>query len=296
MSTVGGENNGALHVWHFAPQTAREFVQRVVNPRGIAVLRPFDARYLGRGSSFDLNVEPFRASERFVVLQHEHYKAVYDRRRRMPLVSYAIVDVARRISTPLDGSRIFALDPLVAERDQFGPEAYENDAYDRGHLTQRRSVAWGASLDEALDAQQQSDYYTNIVPQQLRFNRVVWAAVEDECRRLVVAANGDGAFSRRSIEVTGVWFDRTRTATYDEAGDSATAATSHRRRRRRVPDAFWKCCIVSGAPATIHCFFVPHVESVWSRTAPRAADFSVEVAFINARLGYAVDKYWHGSK
>lgn len=262
--------NSIFHPWSFKPTTAREIIAQIFDARGVRISHPYDARFLGSQTFIDWNIETF-SSERYIFLQHEHYKSVYDTHRRLPVVSYANVDFKLGGA---DDNRNFQFDPLVAERLQFGPSFYADDDFDRGHLTRRRSVAWGLSDDEISEAQNQSDYYTNIVPQYSRFNRVTWLAVEAACLALA-SQNG------RSIEVTGVWFDAKLSreeAIYDRHPNSAVA-------KRRVPDAFWKCCIVANKAV---CYFVPHtkVETL------DPAKFELSVEELSTKLGYPIGKNW----
>ena len=64
---------------------------------------------------------------------------------------------------------------------QFGQELYKaTDAdFDRGHLTKREDVQWGATLGLALKAADSTFYFTNAVPQHKNLNRDVWRSLED---------------------------------------------------------------------------------------------------------------------
>ena len=53
--------------------------------------------------------------------------------------------------------------------------------YQRGHLARRKSLSWGTSAEAISDAklaERESDYYTNIAPQERRMH-VAWGKVED---------------------------------------------------------------------------------------------------------------------
>jgi len=278
-----------LVAWKYSPTSPGELLARLMNPRGVDVAHPYDADFV-RNAHVAPNLEPFADEQRYTVLQHEHYMTVFDVHRRVPIVSYANVDWYRRRTTPISETRNFTFDPLVPSANQWGSEAYQYDDYDRGHLTRRRSIAWGDDQEEAIAAQQQSDYYTNIVPQHSHFNRVVWASVEDACRQL-----GSRTRTGRSIEVTGSWFDESRQPTYDETNSIGKPEF------RRVPDAYWKICIAGSAT----CFFVPHSDreatlgkgcDSTSACDPlrikQPADFVLTLDELKRKIGYNIDKEW----
>lgn len=62
-----------------------------------------------------------------------------------------------------------------------GQELYTaaNADFDRGHLTKREDVQWGATLAAALKAADSTFYFPNAVPQHKDLNRDVWRSLED---------------------------------------------------------------------------------------------------------------------
>ena len=64
----------------------------------------------------------------------------------------------------------FRLDPRVPATAQTGEAAYADNDLDRGHIARRSDLLWGA-LDEALRANSDSFYFTNITPQHQDFNQ-----------------------------------------------------------------------------------------------------------------------------
>lgn len=259
----------------FDPRTPAEFIARVIHGRTLRVSEPYDARFLGNGTSIDIDVSRYSDRTRYRILQHEHCKFVYDTELLVPIVSFANVNFGERVRTKESDIRVFTFDPQVPESQQAGPEFYVRDPFDRGHLTQRLAVAWG---EDAMPAQIQSDYYTNITPQYENFNRILWAKIEDEARRIT---NEESDY-QKSIDVSGVWF-----AYNDKIYDSDEKKT----RQRRVPNAFWKISIVlKQAKSHVRCFFVPH-EKDFDRSKT-AKDFSVSLNELSKKLGYKVDERW----
>lgn len=64
---------------------------------------------------------------------------------------------------------------------QWGQELYsaKNADFDRGHLTKREDVQWGATSGLALKAADSTFYFPNAVPQHKKLNRDVWRSLED---------------------------------------------------------------------------------------------------------------------
>jgi len=263
----------------FEPITATEIVSRISNREGVRVVNPYDPNFLGKGIDVDWNDERFADKERYVTLQHEHYKTIYDRKLKTPIVSYANVDYTQRKTTKRSPMRTFTFDPLISSADQYGDEFYDNDKFDKGHLTQRLSVSWGISIDETLAAQRQADYYTNIVAQYAELNRVVWSSVEDVAQK-IAEENG------RTIEITGSWFDTA------ENGDWIYDWNIAHTAKRRVPDAFWKCIVT--ASGVTRCFFVRNISVLPKDRAP--GEFALSLQTLNSMLGYKLEKNWKTPK
>jgi len=266
---------------NFEPKTVRELINFIANRDGVQVSHPYNKKFLRSGYFIEMNTDKFISfdSKRFYTLMHEHYKSFYDNKLRMPLISYANFDYTKRSKTELSNERCFTYDPLVQEDKQIGPSFYEGDEFDKGHLTRRTAIDWGDKIDEAVNAQLQSDYYTNVVAQYSKFNRGVWRQVENACTEVAKK-------HVKIIEITGVWF-----ANFDEP--STFDENSNKTDKRPVADAFWKCCVfVSESEMTV-CYFVPH-----SKDYPERVDveeFRVTLKQLNAKLGYNLSKLWRFS-
>ena len=267
--------------FRFEPTTARELINKVANPDGMMVSNPYNKKFLGSGYFIDMNVaKPNNDDDkRFVVLMHEHYKALYDRKLRMPLVSYANFDYTKRAKTPLSDERSFTYDPLVKEEEQIGSSFYVGDNFDKGHLTRRVAIEWGNTLEETVSAQLQSDYYTNVVAQYAKFNRGVWRQVESACTEL---AKKHG----KIIEITGVWFNNfEQPETFDE--------NITKTEKRPVADAFWKCCVFVSESHTTVCYFVPHSNEY--KDVKDIEEFLISLKQLNQKLGYDLSSRWRFS-
>ncbi len=85
----------------------------------------------------------------------------------------------------------FRLDPDVDSQLQVDNDRGYRGAdnpWDRGHLVRRRSLHWG-SLDEAVDADRESFFWTNIAPQHRDLHSGGWGPIEDWMLDLADTAN-----------------------------------------------------------------------------------------------------------
>jgi endonuclease G len=77
----------------------------------------------------------------------------------------------------------FRPDPRVDEDLQTLNDVYDHNSLDRGHIARRADLLWG-SMDEALAANKDSFFFTNITPQMNNFNQSgmagLWGRLENE--------------------------------------------------------------------------------------------------------------------
>jgi endonuclease G, mitochondrial len=105
-------------------------------------------------------------------LRYHHYSILMNAKRRLAYVSACNVDfdpgatVARE-----DGTGSWRLDPRLDKAQQIGGPYYDNNDYDKGHLTRRDDAAWGRDDDEALAANNDTFHYPNAGPEHFLFNR-----------------------------------------------------------------------------------------------------------------------------
>ena len=64
---------------------------------------------------------------------------------------------------------------------QWGQELYSaaKSDFDKGHMTKREDVQWGANLGLAQKAADSTFYYSNAVPQHKDLNQEIWKSLED---------------------------------------------------------------------------------------------------------------------
>ncbi|PKL45896.1 MAG: endonuclease [Candidatus Riflebacteria bacterium HGW-Riflebacteria-1] len=115
---------------------------------------------------------PLTASQtRLVVLPNIGFYAGYCDERRNPLwVAYRLdaKDFEHKLSRP----KAFKIDPRTLSR--VDPKEYAKSGYDRGHMAPNSAIA----TRYGRDAQLETFYMSNIVPQTPELNRRVWQRLE----------------------------------------------------------------------------------------------------------------------
>jgi endonuclease G, mitochondrial len=114
------------------------------------------------------------------VLRYHHYSVVMSHSRKFAFVTAVNIDGHRRFSIDRDADR-WAFDPRIPKDLQVGPPIYARNDLDRGHLVRRQDPDWGAGLQEAKQANDDTFHFTNCTPQHKDFNRnpQTWHGLED---------------------------------------------------------------------------------------------------------------------
>ena len=115
------------------------------------------------------------------VFDYTHFSLAMSRSRRF----------ARWVAWNVDGSAVrrlsrdglsFVKDPNVPAEFQVGDELYSNNPLDRGHIARRQDLLWGTEA-EAVRANKDSFFFTNITPQHRAFNQSgahgIWGELEN---------------------------------------------------------------------------------------------------------------------
>jgi len=129
------------------------------------------------------------------VLRHLHYSVLFRPDRKLAAVSSVMID-GRTLVDVKRTRDVWRLDERVPTEAQAGPDVYEGNAFDRGHLTRRSDPAWGTSASAGSD---DTFYYTNAAPQAAMFNesKQLWAGLED------YLLDNAATYNRRLIVHTG---------------------------------------------------------------------------------------------
>lgn len=132
-------------------------------PPGIALSRPSDAT----------DKRPFE-------LRYQNFGVLYSGDLKSPILAAMNLDGAQSRPQKRGSDKWFA-DGRLAKEVQLGKEDYDDPAIDRGHLIRRAATNWGATEEQAKQANADSFHYTVASPQHMSFNRsrAQWLGLED---------------------------------------------------------------------------------------------------------------------
>jgi endonuclease G len=114
---------------------------------------------------------PARPADKFE-LRYHRFSVTMNKVRRLAYVSACNVNFDPPSSVSRDeGTQSWRRDPRLDGNQQLGAPYYDDNDYDKGHLTRRDDAAWGSDKDDALAANWDTFHYTNAGPQHFLFNR-----------------------------------------------------------------------------------------------------------------------------
>ena len=114
---------------------------------------------------------PARTGDR-IELRYHHYSVTMCAGRRLAYISACNVDFAAPANAGRkQGRSSWRTDPRLDSRDQLADRFYDHNDYDKGHLTRRDDAAWGATLADAIAANDDTFFYSNAAPQHFLFNQ-----------------------------------------------------------------------------------------------------------------------------
>jgi endonuclease G len=113
-----------------------------------------------------------------ILLDYTHFSVRLLPARRLAAVTG--VNINGQALVPLGREGTWHYDPRVPRGLQAGPEVYQHNDLDRGHLVRRLDPVWGDD-STALTANQDTFTYPNAAPQAAAFNqgKELWAGLED---------------------------------------------------------------------------------------------------------------------
>lgn len=118
-----------------------------------------------------------------VELKYTHFSIVLSQSRRLAYFTAVNIDGAALKAMPRASDRWY-FDPRIERRFQLGPELYEDNALDRGHLVRRLDPVWG---EAAAQANEDTFHFTNCSPQHQALNRTTWNDLEEYVLRSALA-------------------------------------------------------------------------------------------------------------
>lgn len=113
-----------------------------------------------------------------VLLDYTHFSVRLLPARRLAAVTG--VNINGQALVPLGREGTWHFDPRLPHGLQTGPDVYQHNDLDRGHLVRRLDPVWGDD-STALAANQDTFSYPNAAPQAAAFNqgKELWAGLED---------------------------------------------------------------------------------------------------------------------
>jgi endonuclease G len=142
----------------------------------------YDPAFLGEGHEIplpvlrsDLTEDMASSADGSPELKYTHFSVVMSRSRRLAYYTAVNIDGSRRVDVPRD-SDAWYYDPRIDRCLQCGPELYEANDLDQGHLVRRLDPVWG---EDAMAANDDTFHFTNCSPQHRKLNRESWLGLEE---------------------------------------------------------------------------------------------------------------------
>lgn len=160
------------------------------------------------------------------LLHYTHFSILMSQSRRLPFFTAVNIDGGQLYNFIRGNDRWFFDPRLVDQKHQIGDELYKHNDLDRGHLVRRLDPAWGATREEAKQAEEDTFFFTNCSPQHLALNQQTWLSLEDYVLR-------NAATHRLKVTVFSG-------PVLDDANDGAYRGV-------QIPSEFWKVVVIVNA-------------------------------------------------
>ena len=177
-------------------------------------------------------------------IDHTKHSLLFNRERGFAICVAHNID-AQTMGEEQLTERKFRPDPKIqpVSLQILNDQGYRHNCWDRGHLARRKSVSWGSDKIEIEKAEQESDYYSNIVPQHERLHDDAWGKIEDW---MLEKVQGN---AKRACVFTGPVLTR-EDPVYQAKGEDPI----------QIPAGFWKIIVVPSVPDIKSASFL-----VWQR-------------------------------
>ncbi|MHA6265140.1 DNA/RNA non-specific endonuclease [Arenibacterium sp. CAU 1754] len=160
------------------------------------------------------------------ILRYTHFSVLQSKSRRLPMLTAVNIDGAQAFRLKRKGQ--WRLDGRLQRAHQMGNELYRYNPMDRGHMVRRMDPGWGASRDEAQQAEIDTFHYTNSAPQHKDLNQRDWVGLEDYI--LEAASTRD---FRVSVMTGPVFRDNDRRLVSQPGAEDV-----------QIPESFWKIAVM----------------------------------------------------
>jgi endonuclease G len=108
-------------------------------------------------------------------LKYTHFSLLLSKKRKLAYLTAVNIDGALLKSQKRERD-VWLFDPRIDRKYQSGPELYERNDLDRGHLVRRLDPMWGRPWQEAGE---DTFHFTNAAPQHKNLNQRTWQNLED---------------------------------------------------------------------------------------------------------------------
>jgi len=143
----------------------------------------YDPNFLGQNvplpkisEAAEQDVAPLKQGSGYE-LKYTHFSVVMSKSRKIAFFTAVNIDGDRLVKIPRSGDRWY-FDSRIDREYQSGPELYELNELDRGHLVRRLDPTWGDE-DTANEANEDTFHFTNSSPQHKKLNQQTWQNLED---------------------------------------------------------------------------------------------------------------------
>ncbi|WP_017152237.1 DNA/RNA non-specific endonuclease [Bacillus bingmayongensis] len=142
----------------------------------------YDTKFLGNHyevphpkfrSDLEQDIAPVKNSNN--VLNYTHFSIVMSKSRRLAYYTVVNIDGKQLINIKREKDK-WHFEPRIEKKYQCGPELYQGNDIDQGHLVRRRDPVWG---NVAKEANEDTFHFTNCSPQHKNLNQKTWLDLED---------------------------------------------------------------------------------------------------------------------
>lgn len=149
----------------------------------------YDPKFLGKKDEWEVPLPVLSSAQEKLIapvrdsqdglLHYTHFSILMNSERRLPFYTAVNIDGGQLYNFVRGNDRWF-LDPRLKNiNHQIGEDLYARNKLDRGHLVRRMDPTWGATREEAKQAEDDTFFFTNCSPQHSKLNQRTWLSLED---------------------------------------------------------------------------------------------------------------------
>lgn len=119
---------------------------------------------------------------------YPNYGVVTDRRRRAP--AYAVLHIDQDLIKTTKRKSSWQIDSRIGSEAQLDDAYFKDSPWDKGHMADRESAAWGDTLRLAQKAADETFYYSNAALQHKNLNQDEWRGLEVGILKMKMVKDG----------------------------------------------------------------------------------------------------------